>query len=117
MLLQLTCGRRATDPARVAAVTPIELIFQLLAGKPNARCVDDNDEIAGVLMRGKGRLVFTAQNAGDTRGQPSEHLALGIDDVPTPRGECLLAARHVGRCLHMNSPDIFREAENPSAEG
>src|SRR5689334_2878258 len=70
------------DPARVAAVAPVGLLRQLVAGDADLLGVDDDDEVAGVDVRRVLRLALAAQRVGDLRRQPTQGLALGVDDVP-----------------------------------
>ena len=56
-----------------SAFLPVTRIFSALS---------TIDKIAGVDVRGVGRLVLALQDHGDLRRQAAEHLVGGIDDVP-----------------------------------
>src|SRR5580765_8577569 len=83
---------RAPDAARVARVADVLLLRELLPREPDFRRVDHDDEIARVEMGREARVFLAAEHAGDARREPAEHLAVGIGDVPAPRGTCRLGA-------------------------
>ena len=74
--------RPRLDPARVAAVAPVGLLRELVAGDADLLGVDDDDEVAGVDVRRVLRLALAAQGVGDLGRQTAQGLALGVDDVP-----------------------------------
>ena len=97
-LLEQIAEGAGADPARVAAVAPVELLLALVPGHGDLLGVDDDHEVADVDVRGVGRLVLAAQHVRDLGGQATEGLALGIDDVPDPLA--VLGIRLVG--LHRS---------------
>src|SRR5439155_26128539 len=60
----------------------VELLVELLAGHVDALGVDDDDEVARVDMGGVLGLPLPAERVGDPRGETSERLPVGVDDVP-----------------------------------
>src|SRR5271170_8250566 len=54
----------------------------LFAGDFHLFGVENDDEIAGVDVRGVGGLVFSLNDHGDFGGQSAEDLVGGVDDVP-----------------------------------
>ncbi len=94
---------RERIPPGIAAVTPVELVGALVPGHRDLLRVDDDDEVAGVAVRGVLGLALAAQGVGDLGSQPAERLALGVDDVPVA-----LAVRrlgHVGLHRTKSRPD------------
>jgi len=47
--------------------------------------VDDDDEVAGVGVRGELRLVLATEDVGDLDGESTENHISGVDDVPGAR--------------------------------
>src|SRR6185437_6973595 len=80
--LELVPQRAALEAAGVAGVPVVELVVELLPRDVDLFRVDDDDEVAGVDVRGVLRLVLAAQRVGDTRRQTPEGLALGVDELP-----------------------------------
>ena len=66
----------------VSAVMEINLILKLLAGEYSLLSIDDNDEIAGVNMRGEGRFIFAAQNHCNLAGETADGLTLSVYNIP-----------------------------------
>lgn len=83
-----------TDEASFGGV---DLLFFFFAAEADIGCIQHDDEIARVHMRGESRLGFAAQDIGRSHGDVTEDLILGINDVP-------LAVRLFlgfgGKCLH-----------------
>src|SRR5690606_34578139 len=64
------------DAAGITGV-PVELLLlELLARDTHLGGVDDADMVAGIHMRGEGRLVLAAQAVRDDRREPAQHEAL-----------------------------------------
>src|SRR5919204_1983394 len=80
--LELLAQRAAANPARVARVTDVALLIELVAGDVDLFRIDHDHEIAGVDVRRVGRLAFSAQRVGDPGRQAAEGLTLGVDEVP-----------------------------------
>jgi len=78
---QLLVGGGA-QTAREARVAVGLLLDQLGAGQGNLVRVDDDDEVAGVNVRGEGRLVLAAQQDRGLGGETSEDDVGRVDDVP-----------------------------------
>ena len=78
---QLADGLLA-QAARVAGVPVEELGVPLVAGDGDLAGVDDDDEVAGVDMRGVDRLVLAPQQLRGLAGQPAEHDVGRVDHVP-----------------------------------
>src|SRR5262249_41688322 len=72
--------------------------------------VHDDDEVAGVDVRGVARLALAAQAIGDLGRQTPEDLALGVDDVPVARDLALLS----GVGLHTEKR---RTSRTPTGDG
>jgi hypothetical protein len=63
-------------------VAVVELVLGLVAGDLDLVDVGDDDEVAGVDVRSLAGFVLAAQPQRDLRGEPSQHLVGGVDDVP-----------------------------------
>ena len=61
------------------------LLLELGAGEGDLVGVDDDDEVAGVDVRGEGRLVLAAQEDGGLAREAAEHDVGRVDDVPRAR--------------------------------
>jgi len=57
----------------------------------------DDDVVAGVGEGGVGRLVLTLKQSCRDGGDASEHLSVGIDDVPAASGGRRVSAGHERR--------------------
>jgi len=68
-----------TDEAGVASV---DFMPFFTAGEAGLLGIDDDDEVAGIDVRGEGRLVLTTKEACGLYGDFSDDLVLGINDVP-----------------------------------
>src|ERR1019366_5642806 len=65
--------RRAfLEAALIAAVVIIDRLLPLAAGQNHFFGIDDDDVVAIVQMRRKGRLMLAAQPQGDQRGKPPD---------------------------------------------
>ena len=80
--------RPRLDSAGVAAVAPVGLLGELVAGDPDLLRVDDDDEVAGVDVRGVLGLALAPQRVRELGREPAERLALGVDDVPVALAVC-----------------------------
>src|SRR5262245_12961075 len=74
------------NATRVARVPDVRLVAQLLPRQPDTLGVDDDDEVAGIEVRGEGWCVLAAQHRGDARGEAPQHLPIGVGDEPAPAG-------------------------------
>src|SRR5690606_24417314 len=70
------------DATREAGVRVVLLVSGLGAGHTNLLCIDHDDVVAGIDVRGVFRLVFATQTGGDFGSQTTQSLASGVDDVP-----------------------------------
>ena len=73
---------RLFEAAHVAGVAIVDLVVELFAGDADLSGVDDDDEVAHIEVRGVSGLVLTHEQGRDTRGEATEGLAGGVDDVP-----------------------------------
>ena len=62
------------------------LLIELISRELYAGSVDDDHKIAFVEIRGKGRLAFAAQKRRHARGQTSQYLPIGINQMPLESG-------------------------------
>ncbi len=60
----------------------VGLLVQLAAGQRDLFGVDDHYEIACIEVRGENHTMLAAQEAGNFTGEPSERLAIGVDQQP-----------------------------------
>ena len=82
----------ALESSRITAVAVVFLIGELLTGHTDLVGVDDNHEIAGVHVRGIGRLMLTAQDVSRLRCDTTENLVLRVDEKP-------LASNFIRLCI------------------
>src|SRR5919204_3150540 len=80
--VELFPQRSAAQSTRIARVTVVALLVELVPGHADLLGVHDDDEIAGVDVRGVRRLSLPAQNVGDAGREPAERLPVGVHDVP-----------------------------------
>ena len=80
-LHQLVC-RDELQTADVTGMMVVHLIGHLLTGENSLGCVDDNDVIAAVNMRGVGGLVLAVENGSCERCGLTDGLACCVDDIP-----------------------------------
>lgn len=76
-------GASLFEPARIARVPAIEFRLPFVGGKSNFFGINDNDVVAHIFARVKGRLVFAAQDLSNLLGHSTDGLVLGIHQVPT----------------------------------
>ncbi len=111
-LLHLPEGRRP-DAAGVAAMAVIELVLVLGSRDLDLLDVGHDDEITGVDMRRKDRLVLAAQPQRDRAGQPPKHLVTGIDQIPL----ALDILRLGGISLHFDEIRMKKAGKTAVANG
>src|ERR1700722_8957874 len=80
-LQELACGG-AAYAARKAGVPMINLVGQFLAGQLYLGRIDDDDEVAGVLIGREIRAMLPPQNARGARCNPAEGAPFGVDHHP-----------------------------------
>src|SRR6266487_2846647 len=80
--LELFAQRPAAQAAGIARVPVVHLVVELLARDRDLLGVDDDDEVAGVDVRGVLRLVLAAQRVGDARRETPEGLPLRVNEAP-----------------------------------
>src|SRR5690242_8461034 len=80
--LELVAQRALPQTARVAGMTVVHLLVELLPRDRNLLGVDDDDEVARVDMRSERRLALAAQTVGDHGRETAKGLPLGVDDEP-----------------------------------
>ena len=81
----------------IPAVLPVDLLIFLASSELHLLRIDDDDVIAGVDERRVGRLVFALEQPRRHGCDATEHLPVGIDDVPAAAGSCRLSAGHERR--------------------
>src|SRR5687767_14879031 len=79
---ELLSERALPQTTWVPGVAVVDLVVELLARDRDLLRIDDDDEIAGVDVRGVLRLALATQRVGDLRREPPKGLPLGVDDVP-----------------------------------
>ena len=82
--------------AGIGAVTVVDLAFRLVARDAKLSDIDHHDIVAGVHVRGKLRLVLASQPARDFGGEPAEHFAARVDNIPVT----LNVVGFGGECSH-----------------
>src|SRR5215472_6046133 len=92
--------RHRAEPAGIAAVPVGHLVAQLVAAEGDLGCVHDDDEIAGVDVRGEDGLVLAAQQHRRLTGQPAKDDVRCVDDVPVALDVSSLRAE----CAHSHKP-------------
>jgi hypothetical protein len=68
--------------ALVTGVPAVEFLLPLLAGELHLVGVDDDDEVAGVDMRGVGGAMLAHEDHGDLARQPPDPLVGRVDQPP-----------------------------------
>src|SRR3989475_2045949 len=104
---------RPPHPARIGGVTDVLLLLELLARQPNLGRIDDDHEVAGVEVRGETRVGLPAQHQRDSRREAAEDLALGVGDVPAPRGTCRLGAEAPGGSGDRHRRSVAKQRRDP----
>ena len=66
----------------VTGVTCVDLVLLLAAAELGVLGINDDDEVAGIDVRRKDRLVLSAKETGCLHGDFSDDLVLGINNVP-----------------------------------
>lgn len=66
----------------VTGVTGVDLVLLLAATELGVLGIDDNDEVTGIDVRRKDRLVLSAKETGCLHGDFSDDLVLGINNMP-----------------------------------
>ena len=91
-------GRRGQPNAsRIARMTDILLVRELLPGQSHLLGVDDDDIVTAVNVRSETRLVFSAQDFGYLGGKTSQYRVRCVDQNPflgdgrSVGGDCLVA--------------------------
>src|SRR5205085_1887985 len=74
--------RIGVTSAGVARVSVVLDHGRLAAGDLHLLGVEDDDEIAGIHVRGVRRLMFTLEDERDPGRESAENLPAGVDDVP-----------------------------------
>src|SRR4051794_30698114 len=80
--LELVAQGPAAEAARIARVTVVHLVVELVAGHVDLLGIHHDDEVTGVDMRRVLGLGLAAKRVRDLRSQTPERLAFGIDEVP-----------------------------------
>ena len=95
-------GGGGLEAAHVPGVAVVYFPRHLLPGELHLVGVHHDDEIAHVGVGRERRLVLAAQDVGDFRGHPAEHLSLGVHDVPRLVGR--IPGQHLRRFHRADLP-------------
>ena len=95
-----TTSSRAPDTSGPTGVTVINLVGELRAREPHLGGIDDHDEVACIDVRREGRLVLSAKNIRDLRGEATNDARIGIDDEPSSFRQRIFPRSHVRVFLH-----------------
>ena len=87
------------DAARVARMAVVHLVLGLVAGDAELVGVDDDDEIAGVHVRGVDGLVLATQSVCHFTGDTTEHLVGGVNHKPLVHHFGRLGAEGLHECF------------------
>jgi hypothetical protein len=98
---------QATFVARVLAV---DLLIFFAAGQLDLGRVHHDHVIADVDKGGIARLVLALEEACCSGGNPSENLAVGVDDVPAAAGGRAVGAGHERRPAKLNLSILLEPA-------
>lgn len=76
----------------------VDFVVFLGAAETHLVCIDDDNEVTGVDVRGENRLVLATEKNCGFNSYGTEDFVLGVDDVP--------CALHVlwlgGKCFHTD---------------
>src|SRR6185437_7109050 len=111
--------RRDLLPARVVRIVLIFLLLPLLPGELHLFGVDDDDEVAGVAVRGVLRFVLAAKAISQFDGEAADHEIGRVDDIPVLFGGGLVGHEGGHRRTHSHSrkESTRRAAVRKSAYG
>ena len=70
------------EAAWIVRVGGVGLAIPLAAGELHLLGIDDDDEIAGIDVRGVVRAVLAAENGGNRDRKPADHLVGSVDHEP-----------------------------------
>ena len=96
-------GRGEALATRITGVANVNAVGHLFAGKTNLICIDDDDVVTTVHMRGVTGLVLATQHQGDAGSQATEHEVGCINDEPLlvhsclVQGNCFVAKHYLGQ--------------------
>ena len=76
--------RNFSDPAGKTGVAIVLFISHFVTGQANFFSIQDNDKIPGINTWGIDRLMFPAQDTGDSGRNAPQNLSVEIDDKPVP---------------------------------
>jgi hypothetical protein len=80
--VELLRERSRPQAARIAGVTVVALLLELVPGHGDLLGIHDDDEVPGVDVRREFGLPLAAERVGNAGRQPAQGLALGVHDVP-----------------------------------
>ena len=110
--------RHLRETTRVARVAVVHLGDFLVASDCHLVGVDNDDVIPDVDVRSPDRIVFTPQQLGNLRSQPSQRNVVGIDYEPLPRDICgfgRVGLLELG--LHTSIPEEAGHKGTPETAG
>src|SRR5258708_21204429 len=99
--LEQLAERLLLDPLGMSAVALVGLRLQLRRGYRDLAGIEHDHMIAGVEVRGPGRLVLAGEDEGDARGETTQRLIRRIDDEPAALD--LACSRAVRLGVHASS--------------
>src|SRR5258708_18003118 len=99
--LEQLAERLLLDPLGMSAVALVGLRLQLRRGYRDLAGIEHDHMIAGVEVRGPGRLVLAGEDEGDARGETTQRLIRRIDDEPAALD--LALSRGIRLVVHQSS--------------
>src|SRR5579862_4438520 len=88
-------GGRA-DAARIARVAAVDLALELVAREAHFAGVDDDDEVASVLMGCEVGTMLAAEHARRARRDAAERPFAGVNQHPAPIAQCVFVRNASG---------------------
>jgi hypothetical protein len=71
-----------SDSARVSRVPEKRFTVKFIAGQSNFLCIDNNNMVTTVSIRGKTRLILPTQNIGNSDSKSPKDKAISINKYP-----------------------------------
>src|SRR3990170_6839338 len=76
-------SRRRFQSSRVARVTVVEFVLQLLSRQHDLFGIDNDHEISGIKMGAEDRLVLAPEEDSHLSGQSPKHASRCVEQMPT----------------------------------
>jgi len=102
--LKQLCVVHGLQTAGVTRVAVCTLLLELCTGQGDLLSVHDDNEVTGVNVGSKSRLVLTAQQDSGLACEAAENNVGGVNDVPLAldfAGLGSISAQNIGLCLEM----------------